>query len=209
MHFDPESGLVLKSEQTVFFQRKGQNFEQKLGFTLNEYVLNGEVDEARFVFEVPAGTRIVNDLDLLTNPDAMTGQPAPDITFTDLEGESIRLSDLRGQPVFIDFWATWCPPCKEEMPHIETLYNELGKSGAIRIIAASSEDPATIRKFLARKPYSFSIVTVADSDAHTKYKATSIPAGFVIDAQGIIRAHMVGAQTESQLRAAFAKAGVQ
>lgn len=208
-YFDPTSGLVLKSEMTLSFQRNGTQYVQEVSFAVSEFALNTEVSDSRFHFEAPAGTRIVDNLDLLTNPDAMTGQPAPDVTFTDLEGKTLQLSDLRGGPVFIDFWATWCPPCRQEMPHIETLYHELGKTGRIEIIAASSEDPATIRKFLAKTPYSFPIMTVKDSDAHTKYKATSIPVGFVIDAEGVIRAHLVGAQTEQQLRDAFAKAGVR
>ncbi len=209
IHFDPASGLVLKSAQTVYFQKNGVDFVQQVSFTLTEYELNGNVDDARFGFEAPAGVRVVNSLERLTNPDAMTNEKAPDITFTGLDGSTFRLSDLRGQPVFIDFWATWCPPCKMEMPHIETLYKELGESGKIRIIAASSEDPETIRKFLRKTPYSFPIVTVDSEVSHARFKTNSIPAGFVIDAEGVIRAHMVGAQSEEQLRAAFAKAGVK
>ncbi len=207
IHFDPQSGLVLRSELTVYFQRNGVDFAQNVVFRLTDFELNGPVDDARFVFEAPSGARIVDNLDRLTNPDAMTGQAAPDITFTDLDGGSFQLSDLKGKPVFIDFWATWCPPCKMEMPHIETLYKELGDD--ITIVAASSEDVGTIRKFLQKTPYSFRIVTVNDVQAHTLFKTTSIPVGFVIDAAGVIQAHMVGAQTEAQLRAAFAKVGVK
>ncbi len=209
MYYDPASGLVLKSEVTVYFDNNGKAFEQIVTFSLSDYELNGKVDDSRFAFEAPADARVVNSLDRLTNPDAMTGLPAPDVTFTDLDGNTFELSDFRGQAVFIDFWATWCPPCKQEMPHIESLYRELGKEGKIKIIAASSEDVATIQGFLAKTPYSFPIVTVASEDAHNLFKATSIPAGFVIDAEGTIRAHMIGAQTEAQLRAAFAKAGVE
>ncbi len=209
IYFDPVSGLVLKSEVTVYFAKKGTKYQQEVSFLLTKFELNGTVDDTRFDFTAPAGTRVVKNLDRLTNPDAMTGMTAPDITFTGLDGKTFQLSDFRGQPVFIDFWATWCPPCKMEMPHIETLYGELGKSGKIKIIAASSEDNKTIQKFLTQKPYSFPIVTVSSEDSHTKFKTSSIPAGFVIDAEGVIRAHMIGAQTEEQLRAAFAKVGVK
>lgn len=205
--FDPASGLVVKSEVAVYFVNNGAEYQQDVSFALTTYELNGPVDDALFTFEAPAGTRVVSHLDHLTNPDAMTGLTAPDITFTGLDGKSFQLSDLRGKPVFIDFWATWCPPCKMEMPHIETLYGELADQ--IKIIAASSEDTATIQKFLAKTPYSFPIVTVDSEESHMRFKTSSIPAGFVIDAEGVIRAHMIGAQTEEQLREAFAKVGVK
>jgi thiol-disulfide isomerase/thioredoxin len=209
IHFDPASGLVLRSDLTIYFMRNGTDFEQKVTFALSEFALNGRVDDKRFAFQAPTGTRIVDSLDLLTNPDAMTNQPAPDVTFTALDGKTFRLADLRGTPVFIDIWATWCPPCRQEMPHIEKLYREMGASGRIRFVAASSEDPDTVRRFLANNPYTFPIATIANQDAQVKFKAASIPVGFVIDADGKIRAHMVGAQTEEQLRAAFAKVGVK
>ncbi len=209
IYFDPNSGLVLKTEQTIQYRRQGTQFAQHISFALAEFTLNEAVDEALFTFTPPARVRVVNELDRLTNPDAMTGEQAPDITFTDFEGKTFQLSELRGKPVFIDFWATWCGPCKMEMPHIETLYQELASSGQITIIAASSEDRHTVQRFLARNPYTFQVVTVAGEEAQQRFKTNSIPAGFVIDAEGVIRAHMIGAQTEAQLRAAFAKVGVQ
>jgi len=213
-HYDPVSGLVLVSERVVYFNRNGTKYEQQIRFVLDEYALNGEVDPRSFSFTPPAGVRVVNSLEKLTNPDAMTGQVAPDITFTDLSGETYQLSDLRGTPVFVDFWATWCPPCRAEMPHIQALYEELGVSaerpgGQIRILGASSEDTATVQAFIAKNKYSFPIATVPAADALSMFKTTSIPTGFVIDAEGVIRAHLVGGQTAGQLRAAFAKAGVK
>ncbi len=76
-------------------------------------------------------------------------------------------------------------------------------------IGASNEPQATIQGWLEKNPYTFKIVMVKPEDAQGKFKVTSIPAGFVIDRQGTIRAHMIGAQSEDQLRAALGKAGIK
>jgi len=211
--FDPVSGLVLVQEVTVYFSQGGE-LEQRLRFELTDYTLNQGVADVVFDYTAAAGAQVVGNLDLLTNPEAMTGQQAPDITLTDLTGESYQLADLRGAPVFIDFWATWCGPCRAEMPHIQALYREFGlsaanSSGQMRFVGASSEGVATVSAFIAKNKYTFPIATVAGNDALSKFKTASIPTGFVIDAEGVIRAHLVGSQSEAQLRQAFARVGVK
>ncbi len=206
--FDPESGLVLKAIMTMTGQRNGTTMVQTLTYETTSYVFNQPLKDEIFSFQVPAGVRVVDQLEKLVNPDSMVGEVAPEISFTDLAGNSLSLSDFQGKVVFLDFWATWCGPCKMEMPHLQALHEELGGAGDVVFVAASSEDPATIKAFLKKYGYTFKVVQVAAQDAATKYKATSIPAGFVIDGEGMIKAHMVGAQSEQQLRKALAKAGI-
>lgn len=206
--FDPASGLLLKVSQTVTMWQNGVEVQQSMDYALDAFTLNQGVDDAVFAYTPPAGARIVDTLEKLTNPDSMVGQIAPDITFTGFDGVRSDLAGYRGKVVFLDFWATWCGPCRLEMPHLQKLYEELGPGGEVAFIGASSEDPATVRKFLAGNPYTFPIVLVGPEDAVKRFGVTSIPAGFVIDREGVIRAHLIGAQSEAQLRAALAKAGV-
>ena len=207
--YDPQSGLILKSLQILSNMERGVEWEQRVTLTLTNYQIDEAVSEETFSFTPPEGVVIVDNFERLTNPDAMTGMKAPDVTFTDLAGEQIQLSSLRGKVVFLDFWATWCAPCRLEMPHIQKLYKELGTSGEVVFLAASSEGKSVIEKFLEKNPYTFPVVQVAAQDAIGKFKATSIPTGFVIDQEGIIRSHMVGVQNEAQLRAGLAKAGIE
>ncbi|MFO7610285.1 MAG: TlpA disulfide reductase family protein [Candidatus Krumholzibacteriia bacterium] len=206
--YDPASGLVLKSVRQIRTLQQGNPISQTQTTTVDRFTLDEPVPDERFVFTVPTGTRTVDDLDKLTNPDSMAGQPAPDITLTRLDGTTTSISDLRGQVVFLNFWATWCPPCRIEMPHIQTLYEELGSAGEVAFLGASSEPKATVEGFLAKNPYTFPIVSVGEQDVAVTYRTQSIPAIFIIDGEGVIRAHLVGAQSEEQMRRALAKAGI-
>jgi len=203
---DPHSGFVFGSRVEMKVQQGGQDLTRIAVLAVAELEFTAPQDNI-FKYSPPAGVRVVDHPDRLTNPEALTGRPAPDVAFRDLDGREFRLSDYRGKVLFLDVWATWCPPCRREMPHIETLYKELAGDG-VAFLAVSSEAPATIRQFLTGKPYTFPIATVSERDAALALKATSIPTGLVIDGEGIVRAHMVGGQTEAQLRAALARAGV-
>ena len=206
--FDPESGLVLKSHLKSNLEQQGMKIEQTMTFKLDSFSLNKPVAEELFQYKPATETRVVTSLDGVLNPDAMTGEIAADVTFTDFEGNQVQLSDYRGKVVFLDFWATWCGPCRMEMPHLQKLHEELGPSGDVVFLGASSEPKVTIKAFLAKNPYNFKIVMVKQEDAQKKFKVSSIPAGFVIDREGVIRAHLIGAQTEAQLRKALARAGI-
>ncbi len=205
--YDQKSGLILKARMVTSMMDQGVEMERTLTTEVTSYSLDTELSDDKFLFEMPSGLRVVNSLERVMNPDSMVGMAAPDISFTQLDGTVISLKDYRGKVVFIDFWATWCGPCRMEMPHIEKLYQEFKNDDGLAFFGASNEEKNTVTKFLSANDYSFPIVLVAAADARNLFKVTSIPAGFVIDADGIIRAHMIGTQSENQLRAAFAKAG--
>jgi len=206
---DPVSGLALKTRVLAEFENQGMAMVRDMTTTVLEFSLNEDVAKDKFTaYTPPANIRVVDNFDLLLNPDSMVGQMAPDIEFTDFKGVKTKLADYRGKIVFLDFWATWCGPCRMEMPHIQTLHDELSPAGEVVFLGASSEAQPTIETWLTKNPYSFPIFMVNDMDAKSKFKVTSIPAGFVIDRQGRIKAHMIGAQSEAQLRAALAKAGL-
>ncbi len=207
--FDPVSGLVLKSTVTTLNEQNGMEMEGTMTSAITSFTLNGKVEDEVFAYTPKDGVRVVDTFERLMNPDSMVGQMAPEISFTTFEGEAINLSDYRGKVVFLDFWATWCGPCRMEMPHIQALHDEMKDAGEVVFIGASNEDQKTIENWLQKNPYSFKMVMVKPEDAQGKYNVTSIPAGFVIDREGMIRAHMIGAQSELQLRTALGKAGIR
>jgi thiol-disulfide isomerase/thioredoxin len=112
--------------------------------------------------------------------------PLADYNFVlrSLQGETIHLESLKGKLIFLNLWATWCPPCLAEMPGIQDLYEKVGSDQIAFVMVSLDEDPAKASKFVARKGYTFPVYTPA-SQMPTLYRAGNvIPATFVISPQG-------------------------
>ena len=124
------------------------------------------------------------------------GELAPDFTLTDLEGNSVTLSEYRGKVVFINFWATWCPPCRAEMPDIESLYQEYKDKGLVVIGIDIGEPEATVRQFVQRGGYSWTFVLDNTGGVAANYNIRAIPTSFFIDREGVIQAVNIGAMTK-------------
>lgn len=121
------------------------------------------------------------------------GNLAPDFQLSNLEGQSISLSDFRGRPVLINFWATWCPPCRDEMPYIQQIYEEWSAKGLVLLAINIGESPSTVEGFT--QSYNLSLPVLLDTNqiVAQKYNITGIPATFFIDKNGIIQRKVVGA----------------
>lgn len=113
------------------------------------------------------------------------GKPAADFTVKDLEGNEIKLSGLKGRRVILDFWATWCPPCRMEIPHFVKLRNVYDSNGLV-IIGISNEDEKTLKEF--REKHRINYVLASERNLPRPYSdVTSIPTTFFIGRDGIIR----------------------
>ncbi|HKT11264.1 MAG TPA: TlpA disulfide reductase family protein, partial [Terriglobia bacterium] len=93
----------------------------------------------------------------LARQNSIIGSAAADFALRDIEGHQVRLSDFRGKFVLLAFWATWCPPCKEELPTLQKLYEQYQDKGLV-VLAVDDEEPATIKAFLSTNHYSFPAV---------------------------------------------------
>ncbi len=118
------------------------------------------------------------------------GRPAADFALKDLAGRTVRLADQKGKTVFLNFWASWCPPCREEMPSIERLHRRL--KGRDFVILAVSLDRSDIRSFVEEGKYSFTILLDPQSEVARNYGVTAIPTTFIVDKNGVIRQKVLG-----------------
>ena len=126
------------------------------------------------------------------------GLVAEDFQLQKLDGTSLRLEDLRGRPVLVNFWATWCQPCREEMP----LFEKVAQAFGDRLIIVGvnyAENQRTVADFAQEFGLHFSIVLDADGEVSERYFVRSYPSSFFIDADGVIRALHLGALNEDQL----------
>jgi len=134
------------------------------------------------------------------------GELAPDFTLTDLEGKRLRLSNFRGKVVLINFWATWCPACRAEMPEIEAIYQEYKDKGVAVIGVDIRETEEDVRRYVQQGGFSWSFVLDTTGEVAATYRITAIPAGFLVDKDGTIRAVRIDAMTKRAVEAKLAAA---
>ena len=131
------------------------------------------------------------------------GGRAPDFTATDLEGRPVSLRDVRGKVVLLNIWATWCPPCREEMPSMQRLHERLGPEG-LEIVAVSVDAPAgrldpggrpggDVEEFAREMGLTFTIWHDPSGTIQRTYRTTGVPESFVIDRSGTIIKKVIGA----------------
>jgi thiol-disulfide isomerase/thioredoxin len=119
-----------------------------------------------------------------TDPDTIK---APGFTVQDGDGNAVSLTDMLGKPVIVNLWASWCPPCKAEMPDFETAYREYGDTIHFMMVNMTDGYQETVEKakaFIADTGYTFPVYFDTESEAAIAYNATSIPATYFIDAEG-------------------------
>jgi len=125
-----------------------------------------------------------------------------------LDGKTYSLAGLRGKVVLVNFWATWCPPCRKEMPDLEKLYESLGPQGFV-VLAISDEDRPTVEKFLQGKGYTFPILLDPGREIHKEFQVEGIPRSTVYDREGKLAAQSIDMRTASQFRAMLKQAGLE
>lgn len=115
------------------------------------------------------------------------GTSPPEINLTALDGKKVSLAALRGKVVIVDFWASWCAPCKEEMPVLESLYKRFGGKGLVVLGVSVDNDRKNAKSFIDGLKVSFPVVHDADKAIAGKFKPPRMPTSYVIDKAGKVR----------------------
>ena len=121
------------------------------------------------------------------------GRPAPDFTFPDLVGRKISLSDLRGKVVLVNIWATWCPPCRDEMPSMQKLYDRFkGEHFEILAVSIDADGREAVAPFMRKMNLTFPALLDPKEKIRGLYRITGVPESFIIDRNGILVQRIIG-----------------
>ena len=131
-----------------------------------------------------------------------------DFTLTDLNGKTWTLKDLRGSVVLVNFWATWCPPCRKEMPDLEALYRRFGQKGLV-VLAISDEETGKVHPYIAEHPASYPILLDPGRKVNELFHVEGIPKSFVYNREGKLVAQAIDMRTQRQFLEMLALAGVE
>jgi len=126
---------------------------------------------------------------LITLPEPIA---APDFDLAEPGGKRIRLSDFRGRPLIVNFWATWCPPCRSEMPSLQRAWEHLAREGIGVIAINIGEDASTIGQFTATTRVTFPLPMDIDSGVRRAWSVGGLPTTFVVDAKGRLVYRVIG-----------------
>ncbi len=141
-----------------------------------------------------------------SNQSPQIGKTAPDFKLDSLDGQSISLSNLRGKPVLINFWATWCSPCRDEMPYIQAVYDEWSDKGLVVLAINVGESPSQVEKFMESQHLSLLVLLDTKRAAAQEYNIRGIPTTFFIDKDGIIQDKIIGAfRNKAQIETRLSK----
>ncbi len=117
-----------------------------------------------------------------------------DFSLTDINGAQVNLKDFQGKIIMLNFWASWCPPCREEMPSMEAFYSKMKGRNFEMLAVNIQENESTVKNFLQKNRYTFPVLMDLEGVAAQKYKIRSIPTTFIIDSKGKIAGVFTGSR---------------
>ncbi len=205
-----DSGLILREHSVASMLQPNSTqhviVTQEISFQTAK--ADEPLDEALFVFTPPPGAKRVESFrDGAAADLGKVDAEAPDFTLERIVGDSVQLSQLRGKVVLLDFWATWCAPCRYDMPHVQALYEELGERG-LAVFGVSSEPRERAQAYLDQNGFTFPSLIDGGMRAAALYQIHAIPTFIVVDRRGRIAAYMQGTRTREELRKAVLAAGL-
>lgn len=143
-----------------------------------------------------------------TKNEIVSDEKTADFYAFDLDANKVALSEKAGKPVVVNFWATWCPPCKSELPHFEKLYKELGDKVEFMMVNMTDgqrETTDSVKSFIKETGYTFPVYCDSDGSAAAAYEVYSIPVTLFIDKNGSLSDMRIGVLSESALRKGIEK----
>jgi thiol-disulfide isomerase/thioredoxin len=208
---DKKLGIDLQISSAMQMQIGARNVEMHQKVVKKNIRVNQPVDDALFTFTPPPNAKEVKELKLfgaMTSKPDLAGKPAPAFEVKSLGGETLSLAALKGKTVLLDFWATWCGPCRKSMPVLEKISREFKNRDLVILGVNTGEEREVVEEFLKKTPLEYPAVLSGESGILESYSVTSYPTFILIGRDGNVIANEVGFAGEDQLRQMIDKAGL-
>jgi thiol-disulfide isomerase/thioredoxin len=204
---DKARSVVLRDSTYVHSDHtaQGGTLDMRQTIALAHASVNDPLPDSLFSFQPPAGAQ---KAEAPAPPPDLTGQKAVNFTLKDMLGRARTLSAYRGKVVLLDFWATWCGPCRIELPRVEKLAREFKAKGLVTFLVNVGERADRVKPFLTKNGYTQTVLLDPDMAVANHYRADAIPTLVVIGKDGTIVAYFTGVREEDDLRDALKKAGL-
>lgn len=210
---DKNSHMILRQDVQISTSAASPNGKMTMLQTLrlHSFDLTPDFEETMFVYAPPEGATEVDELSTSQfreeSQNELVGRQAPFFELESFSGDTVSLESLHGNVVILDFWATWCGPCREAHPHLQKLHEDLQEEGLV-VLGINSEDEATVESYMTHNDYTFTNLVDLNQEIASRYNITTIPSVYIIDREGRISSHLLGYQPESRLRDAVEQAGL-
>ncbi len=208
---DKKLGIDLQNDTTMKVAMDAITTEMHIRSVKKDIQIDGPIADSVFTFTPPEGAKEVEKLALFggvgSTPD-LVGQTAADFTLQSLDGKPYRLSEMKGKPVLLDFWATWCGPCRKSMPAVEKVTKDYKDQGLVVLGINAAEERDSVVEFLKKMPMAYPGVLSGDSSVLKDYQVGALPTFVLIGGDGKIVAYETGFGGDEMLAAMLAKAGL-
>jgi peroxiredoxin/outer membrane lipoprotein-sorting protein len=186
----------------------GQKTVLRLSIDFHIFQIGGAVPDSTFSFEPPGNAKLVDVLPIPGQSGSfLLNHPAPDFELKTLDGERVRLRDLRGKPVLLSFFASWCGPCRRELPSVVKLHEEFKDKG-LQVLGVNDEGRGTARHFAEKAGLTFTVLDDSSAKVNRLYRVRSIPTAFLIDRDGKVVRFLRGGRDYDSLRSALKVVGL-
>jgi thiol-disulfide isomerase/thioredoxin len=209
MWLDKKLSIDLQSTISMKMSVMGNNIGMSEKMVKKNLKIDEPMPDSFFIFTPPEGATETDTLMGSALPAAdLAGQPAAAFDVKGVDGKSYSLAKLKGKPVLLDFWATWCGPCRKAMPAVDKMYQDFKEQGLVVLAVNSGEERALVDEFLKKTPMQYPAVLSGDSKILDAYHVSAFPTFVMIGRDGKIVAHAIGFDGEAKLREMAKKAGL-
>jgi thiol-disulfide isomerase/thioredoxin len=210
MWIGQKDNIAWRSTMSGKMQAGPMTTDMKQEMRLHSVKLDPALPDSLFMFVPPEGAKEVPDFGGPAMKKAdLKGKPAPAFALKSIDGKAFDSAALKGKPVLLDFWTTWCGPCRKEMPALDRIHTEFKDAGLVLIGVNVGEDRALVEKSLKTVSPAYPIALSNDSDIVAAFQVTAFPTYVLIGSVGTIAAHQIGSSGEDSLRKMLGNAGVK